>query len=204
MNKMILKTVVIGELETNCYILGSDKTKDAVIIDPGDDYEKIIEVLKENDLKARSIINTHGHIDHIGADYQFNLPILIHSEDAPFLTSPEEDVFIFFGRRFPPTKPSRLLKDGDRINVGDVDITVIHTPGHTPGGICLKYNNILFTGDTLFAGGIGRTDLPGGSYEELLKSIKEKIMTLDEDITIYPGHGPTSTIGDEKHTNPFL
>lgn len=201
---MILKTVVVGELETNCYIMGSKETKEAVIIDPGDDYEKIINVLKGHNLRARYIINTHGHIDHIGADYQFNIPILIHTDDSHFLTSPEDDVFIFFGRRFPPTKPSRLLKDGDKIIVGEMDITVVHTPGHTPGGICLKYDNVLFTGDTLFAGGIGRTDLPGGSSEKLLKSINEKIMALDEDITIYPGHGPASTIGDEKHTNPFL
>jgi len=201
---MILKTIVVGELETNSYILGSEKTKEAVIIDPGDDYEKIIECLKENGLKARSIINTHGHIDHIGADYKFDIPILIHKEDSHCLTNPEEDVFIFFGRRFPPTKPSRLLKDGDKISVGDIEITVIHTPGHTPGGICLKYDKILFTGDTLFAGGIGRTDFPGGSADELMESIREKLMTLDEDVTIYPGHGPTSTIGDEKRTNPFL
>ncbi|MBL7081560.1 MAG: MBL fold metallo-hydrolase [Candidatus Omnitrophica bacterium] len=199
---MILKTVVVGSMQANCYIFGSDKTKDVVVIDPGDDYEKISTCL--NGLNAKYVINTHGHIDHIGANTRFNLPILIHRLDNQLLKNPQLNLSFLLGFPFSSPEASRLLEEADTIRAGEISLEVIHTPGHTPGGICLKYDNLIFTGDTLFKEGIGRTDLPYGSQSDLMNSIKKKLLVYGDEVTIYPGHGPQSTIGEEKRNNPFL
>ena len=199
---MILKTIIVGSLEANCYIFGSDKTKDVVVIDPGDDYEKIAAALCG--LNAKYIINTHGHIDHIGVNEKFNIPILIHRLDNDLLTKPELNMSFSCGSAYSSPKAGRLLEEGDIVRIADLNLEVIHTPGHTPGGICLKYNNLIFTGDTLFKRGIGRTDLPCGSESELLNSIKEKLLICDDNVAVYPGHGPASTIGEKRRENPFL
>ncbi|MCM8798596.1 MAG: MBL fold metallo-hydrolase, partial [Candidatus Omnitrophica bacterium] len=149
-------------------------------------------------LNCLFILNTHGHIDHIGANNDFVFPIMIHQEDEEFLYNPEYNLSAPLGFPFKSRKAERILKDGEVIRAGGIDFTVIHTPGHTPGSICLKFNDYLFTGDTLFSEGIGRTDFPGSSEKELFKSIKEKIFTLDPEIEIFPGHGPSSTVGKEK------
>jgi glyoxylase-like metal-dependent hydrolase (beta-lactamase superfamily II) len=202
---MILKTIPVGDMRANCYILAKAPSAEAIIIDPGADYPKIESALNKDNLKPQVIINTHGHIDHIGANHKFGVPVWIHQLDADLLTSPVKNgslIFLQSAYKSPPA--SRLLEDGEEITVADITLKVIHTPGHTPGGICLKVDNILFTGDTLFAGSVGRTDLPDGSQRKLINSIKGKLLMFDDSTVIYPGHGPSSTIGNEKRTNPFL
>lgn len=195
---MILKHIVVGITEANCYLFGDAQTKEIAIIDPGADADKIKECIEQNSYLPRFIINTHGHIDHIGANDKFNLPIFIHKDDVSFLDDPSKNLSLWMGSSYKSPAPSRLLEDGDEIKIGNLILEVIHTPGHTPGGICLRYKDILFSGDTLFCGGIGRTDIPGGSEEALLKSIKERLFSLDDKITIYPGHGVSSTLEKEK------
>jgi len=187
---MILKTMVVGAYGTNCYVVGSESTKDGMVIDPGDEGDRILKVIKTAGLNIKQIIITHGHGDHTGAIDEIKKAtgagVAIHIDDAG-------DV----------TKPERLLKGGDMITVGDLRFLVIHTPGHSPGGICLFGHGVLFSGDTLFNYSIGRTDL-GGSMSQLMNSIFTKLLILPDSTKIYPGHGPASTIGEEKHSNPFL
>lgn len=200
----ILETICVGPMEVNCYILGCNRTKEAVIIDPGDDYDKIKSRLEEIGVSAKYILNTHGHGDHIGANGKFGLPVLIHKLDAPFLKNPMKNLSVTFGFTVSSPKAERLLEDKDRIEIGDLNLEVIHTPGHTPGSISIKCDDIVFTGDTLFCEGIGRTDLPYASEKDLFNSIREKLLVLPDSTKIYPGHGPDSTMGHEKEHNPFL
>ena len=204
LNKLILKVVTVGQMEANCYILGSKGRNQAIIIDPGDDYPRIANSLQESGLEAKLIINTHGHIDHIGANDKFGLPIWIHRLDADYLVNPGKNLSGLLGYSYTSPPATKLLKGGDKIKLDEISLEVIHTPGHTPGGISLKADNFIFTGDTLFCGGIGRTDFPGASEDVLVKSIKEKILALPDGVIIYPGHGPSSNIGKERRENPFL
>lgn len=201
---MILETVVVGFYEVNCYILGNEKTKEAIIIDPGADYEKIKLVLARHNLLPCYIINTHGHGDHIGANGSLSVPIYIHRDDADFLQDPKRNLSSFLGFSLHSPPATHLLNDGQQLNLIGFTLNILHTPGHTPGGICIRLDKILFTGDTLFAGSIGRTDFPYGNEEILLNSIKTKLLALDDDTLIYPGHGDPSTIKRERKTNPFL
>lgn len=208
---MYFRKLIVGPLQTNCYILACKKSKEAIVIDPGGEKEVeiIINDLKENNLNLRYIINTHGHIDHILGNKLLKestqASLLIHQLDADSLLQEINEKFsIFLGKEVSSPSPDRFLVDGEEINLGSLKLKVIHTPGHTPGGISLLVKEVIFTGDSLFAGGIGRTDLPGGSYFDLLNSIKERLLVLDDAITIYPGHGPASTIGWERKNNPFL
>jgi glyoxylase-like metal-dependent hydrolase (beta-lactamase superfamily II) len=193
---MFVKMWPIGMLLTNCYLVGHVKSREAIIIDPGTNREteakKILKAIESNGFKIKYIVNTHGHPDHTGANKIFkettNAPILIHEADAFMLKGPFAD---------------KTLHDGDSIQIGGIVLRVLHTPGHSPGSISLVGNDAVFTGDTLFAGSIGRYDLPGGSLEEIKKSLK-KLMILPDHLKAYPGHGPTSTIGEEKKHNPFL
>jgi len=202
---MILKTIVVGQNQTNCYILGCSDTKEAVIIDPGADTAEIKRAIKEAGVKPGFIINTHGHADHIASNKDFNLPIYIHKLDEPFLKSPYKNMSVFFGFFITSPPAGRLLEGGEKINLGKLTLEIMHTPGHTPGGICIKVempqwgvSTIVFTGDTLFKDGVGRTDLPGSSEKDLFDSINNKLMVLSDDVTVYPGHGPSSTIGRER------
>jgi hydroxyacylglutathione hydrolase len=205
---MILEILTIGALETNCYILGDEKTREAVVIDPGGDFGIIETHLKKLKLKTKYIILTHGHVDHIGALSQLKkatkAEILIHSKDSAMLYDPNQNLSIFSGGKIIATKADRLLEEGDTIRCDAIKLEVLHTPGHTPGGISLLTDKMIFTGDALFCGSIGRTDFPGSSYQELIDSIKVKLLTKDDDFIIYPGHGPSSTIGEERKNNPFL
>lgn len=201
---MIIKTIVVGMMEVNCYIVGDDSTKEVFVIDPGADYKNIKKFIDTNGLNPQAVINTHGHGDHIGADSEFGLPIWIHRADAEFLQDPSKNLSGAFGFLLKTKSASRLLQEGDVLTVGKVDLEVIHTPGHTPGSICLKTNGAIFTGDTLFCEGIGRTDFAYGSEQDIVRSIKEKLFGLDDDIVVYPGHGPSSTMGHEKHNNTFI
>jgi len=193
---MVINRLVVGPLETNCYIVSDDS--DAFIIDPGDEAQRIKKFLKDNKLKVHFIVNTHSHIDHIKADCQLGYPIYIHELEYLALEEPEKNYSTFMLGTFDPCKVSKKLSDGDKIKFNDLDIEVMHTPGHSAGGICLKTGKVVFTGDTLFRDGIGRTDLPDGSYEAIVTSIKNKLLCLADAVEIYPGHGEPSTIGREK------
>lgn len=203
-------TFTAGMFETNCYIVWCEKTKEAVVIDTSAEANKILNEIKKNQLILKYIINTHGHIDHISVNAEIKQStgalILIHKDDAWLLDieTQKSDRFAPMLLKIPSPPPDRLLKEGDIIKFGQEHLRVIHTPGHSPGGICLINKGIIFTGDTLFAQGIGRTDFPRGSYDQLITSIKEKLFVLDDNLETYPGHGPSSTIGYEKRYNPFL
>jgi glyoxylase-like metal-dependent hydrolase (beta-lactamase superfamily II) len=205
---MILETICVSPMQVNCYVLASSTDSRAIIIDPGDEKAKIERVLKKHNLKPEFIINTHGHIDHIGADDQFRIPVYIHKQDLALLQDPKLNLSSFFTSSFILKSNVKLLEDSENIELDQIQLEVIHVPGHTPGGIALLLkkpkDKILFTGDTLFCQGIGRTDFPGADEELLIKSIKNKLLKLSDDTVIYPGHGPASTIGEEKRNNPFL
>lgn len=207
---MFFKKLVVGWLETNCYLIGCKDSRKAAVIDPGgeEDVDLILNLLQENNFDLKYIINTHGHIDHIAGNKALKAKtkalLLIHKLDAHMLVDTNKNISIFTGKEICSSPADRFLEEGDEIILGSLKLTVFHTPGHTPGGISLALNNIVFTGDTLFAGGVGRTDLPDGSYQDLQKSIKEKLLILDDDKIIYPGHGPSSTIGEERRTNPYI
>lgn len=198
----------MGAYEANCYIIGCPQTKEAAVVDPGAEAGLVLSRVKSLGLTVKYIINTHGHIDHIGANARVKegtgAEVLIHPDDASMLTQPSGNLSIMMGQAVISPAADRLLNDGDKISVGEIEIRVIHTPGHTLGGICLDLGDRVITGDTLFAGSIGRTDFPGGSYDTLINSIKKKLLILDQATAIWPGHGPESTIGDEKSYNPFL
>ena len=205
---MILERIIVGPLEVNCYLIGCSQGSEVAIVDPGADPSEIITRIGSGHYKPLYIINTHCHIDHSGANTEiktrYDIPILIHQNDAPFLTE-SQDVSLQAILSAKPSPPAdRLLTEGDLINIGSLTLEVIHTPGHSPGGICLKFPEGILTGDTLFYRGIGRTDLPGGSYPQLIESAKNKLFTLEKNFPIYPGHGPFSTIGEEMDENPFF
>lgn len=203
-NSLILEAILVGTMGVNAYIVGDPVSKEAVVIDPGSDYSKIQKIINKNLLKLKYVINTHGHGDHIGADDEFNVPILIHHLDAEFLNNPTKNLSVYYGFSLKVVSPVRFLEDGHKIEIGNISLQVLHTPGHTPGSICLKYDNILFSGDTLFYEGVGRTDFPDASERDLFKSIKEKLFNLNDETIVYPGHGSSTTIGHEKENNPFL
>jgi hydroxyacylglutathione hydrolase len=207
---MILKTLVVGPFASNCYIVGSDSSKQGLIIDPGAEAKLILKSVNDLGLKIGLILVTHAHIDHIGAlaavKENTGAKFAIHESEAKaglgmfsrMLSS------VTGGSFSQPPKPDRLLKDGDTIDIDDIRFTVLHTPGHSPGGISLYGHGILFSGDTLFNHGIGRTDFPGCSYEQIMDSIQNKLMKLPDETIVYPGHGPATTIGEEKRGNPFF
>jgi len=195
---MVIERIVVSDFFTNCYIIGCNEEKVCGIIDPGSQGEKIKEIIESKDLKPVIIINTHGHFDHIGANNFFNLPVYIHKNDFKFLKDPEKNLSSFFSIPYICKNDVFEVKENDVIKIGKLKLEVLHTPGHTPGSICLKTGNILFTGDTIFSDGIGRTDFPEGDEEKLIKSIKTKILTLPDEIIIYPGHGEISELGRIK------
>lgn len=207
---MFLKRLVIGALETNCYLIACVKTKKAAVIDPGGEEgtDLILNLLQKNNFILKYIINTHGHIDHIAGNNSLKAKtealLLIHRLDADMLVDANKNFSSFMGKEICSPPADKFLEEGDEITLGILKLIAIHTPGHTPGGISLVLDNIVFTGDTLFAESIGRTDLPGGSYQDLQKSIKEKLLVLSDDTIIYPGHGPDSTIGEERRKNPYI
>ena len=205
---MIIKELVVGPLMANCFICGCSKTKEAVVIDPGGDADTILLSLADAKLKVKYIINTHGHFDHVSANGKMKdatgADILIHPLDAPMLEKLSSNA-AFFGVSVENSPPcDQTLEEGDTVSFGDVTLKVIHTPGHTPGGISLYTNGVVFVGDTLFAGSIGRTDFPGGNFNTLISSIKTKLFNMKDDIRVFSGHGPETSIGIEKRHNPFV
>ncbi len=197
-------TLEVGPLGANCYIITHVPSKDTCLIDPGGEPGRIKDFIKKNGLKPKFIINTHGHGDHILGNGYFGIPIYIHRLEKDFLTDPSLNLSGAFGASIKTPEASKLLEDGEKVYLNDLELEILHTPGHTPGGISIKLDGVVFTGDTLFAGSVGRTDLPDGDGEVLLGSIRKKLFTLDDDTVVYPGHGQESTIGIEKESNPFF
>jgi len=201
---MGIDTIIVGPYEVNCYIISNPETNHALIIDPGLDGDRIKQVLDKRKLIPCSIVNTHGHADHIGANSAFDLPIYIHEADTDFLTDPVKNLSLLHGISLTSPKASRLLHHGDVISLDFIEFEVVHTPGHTPGSICLKTKEAIFTGDTLFRGSIGRTDFPHSDGQQIMHSITTYITPLRDDVAVYPGHGPSSTVGWEKQHNFFI
>ena len=200
-------TLVVGRLQTNCYILQSDSA--ALVVDPGDEPERILRFLTDIAVKPSRIIATHTHFDHVlGVDSirdKFQIPFLIHHDDLSMLESMQSRVRQIMDFSVPPPpKVDQFLRDGESIAFGEDRVKVIHTPGHSPGSISLVGPRFVLTGDALFNQSIGRTDLPGGDLDTLVRSITERLFTLDDDTIVYPGHGPETSIGDEKLANPFV
>ncbi|MFC1938834.1 MBL fold metallo-hydrolase [Chloroflexota bacterium] len=208
---VIIDRTVVSPFATNCYIVGFELSREGIIIDPGDEAGAILEKVSNLGLDIKIIVLTHGHIDHIGAlkaiKEATGAEMVIHTGDAKSLRGKGGLIIsrLISGLSCPtPPPPDRLLEDGDSLAVGDRHFKVLHTPGHTPGGICLVGEGVVFSGDTLFNYSIGRTDLPGGSYRQLMESIQTKLMALPDDTIVYPGHGSETTIGAERTGNPFL
>jgi len=205
---VILKMLVVGPIQANCYILGCEQTKQAVVIDPGGDVDKILLALAKDHLRCVHIINTHGHFDHTAENKRLKevtgAQLIIHRDDAPLIANQASSGEMWGIRVDNSPPPDRYVKEGDLITFGDISLKVLHTPGHSEGGISLTTDKMVFVGDTLFAGSIGRTDFPGGDYESLLRNVREKIFPLGDDVVIYPGHGPKTTVGRERRSNPFF
>lgn len=204
---MIVETLVVGPLATNCYIVGSQSGREGMIIDPGGEAKRILKKASDLKLDIKLIVLTHEHMDHVDALREVKeatgADIAAHADDARTLGDGSLSVLLGISPpALPP--PDRLLKDGDKIDIDDLHFIVRHTPGHTPGGICLLGEGVVFSGDTLFNYSIGRADLPGGNYNQLIDSINSKLMVLADETIVYPGHGPQSTIGAERRGNPFL
>lgn len=219
--KLIHEVIPVGLLQCNCSILGDPETGEAIVVDPGDEVDRILEIIRRHKLKVRAIVSTHTHIDHVGGlaglHRATGAPVLIHDADMGLYRTLDMQAQ-WLGIRTPETVQIRdFVKEGDTLRWGGFVARVLHTPGHTPGSISLvvegeetpphghkKHSRRLIAGDTLFQGSIGRTDLPGGSFPEIMRSIHEKLLVLSDDIVVYPGHGDITTIGDEREHNPFL
>jgi hydroxyacylglutathione hydrolase len=204
---MIIRPLPVGPLQANCYIVGCEQTRQAAVIDPGGDSDRILMELAKETLKVTAIVDTHGHFDHIGANKAMKAatgaPLMIHRQDAPMLAHLSASAANWGLRGENSPEPDRLLEDGDTITFGEITLKVLHTPGHTPGGISLYTPGAVFVGDTLFAGSIGRTDLGGGDFETLITAIRTKLFTLPDETVVYAGHMQKTTIGQEKKYNPF-
>lgn len=206
---MILEGFPTGFLQGNCFIAGCEVTKEAMIVDPGDDAAKILATLEEKGLTAKLIVLTHEHIDHIGAvdavRQATNAPVAMHPSAYEYTAYQSQAAMMWLGRSMPRmNEPEMWLEEGQEISVGTLKFQVLFCPGHSPGHICLYGEGVLFSGDVLFQLSIGRFDLPGGDGHQLFRSIRDKLFILPDDTLVLPGHGPTTTIGQEKEQNPFI
>ena len=208
---MILEQLVVSPFQSNCWIFGCGETHEGVVIDPGDEAERILESVREHGLAIKYLIHTHGHLDHVGATAAMQRETkgltLIHEADQIMLDNLPAQAALFGGGDPEIPTVDQYIKEDDRIAFGRYVLTVLETPGHSPGGVCLKLDGSehgVFAGDTLFQNSIGRTDLWGGSSEQLIDSIQDRLLPLDDDTPVFPGHGPQTTIGAERRNNPFL
>ena len=207
-SKLQVEHLVVGPLFSNCYIVWDDKVKQGAIIDPGDDADIILKAVKELGIEIKYILATHGHFDHIGAvaplKKELGAEFLAHKDDFFFIEDGKNAAHRWGFDIEQPPKPDRFIEDGEKIKVGGFELEVLLTPGHSPGGVSFLYDRMVFCGDTLFQGNIGRTDFRKGSFEELAKSIKTRLYILPDDTIVYTGHGPITTIGAEKKYNAFV
>jgi len=199
----------VGPLACNCYVVGDDATKEAIVIDPGGDASALIEVLVELELRVTAIVATHAHFDHLIAAEAVRAhtgaPFYMHRDDRPLLDWFQESALMFLGMETgPPPEVDNDLSEGDLLKAGAAELTILHTPGHSPGSVVLVGDAAVFSGDTLFAGSVGRTDLPGGDTQTLIDAVKHKLFTLGSDLAVYPGHGPATTLERERASNPFV
>jgi len=203
-----VKRLVVPPLEANCWIVAAEGAQKAAVIDPGGAGPAILEAVQQLDATVAAVLLTHGHFDHMTAAVELadgsDAPIYAHAADAPMLARPQDQMPGFVDESVRGVEDMRAVVEGDEIEVGGLRLSVVETPGHSPGGVCYLAEGAIFTGDTLFAGGIGRTDLPGGDHRQLMASIRDKILSLPDATTIHPGHGPTSTVGHERRRNPWL
>ncbi len=208
MSDLLIETIVVSPLAVNCFVVGDAQAREAIVIDPGGDARKILTTLERLGVSVTAIVNTHAHFDHVGAVTAVRAatraPFLLHAEDAMLLQYAQQSAAMFGLAVSQPAPPDKFVQEGDVVTVGALALRVLHTPGHTPGGICLLSDKHVFVGDTLFQGSIGRTDLPGGDYATLMQSIHTKLLPLPDDTVVYTGHGPATTIGAEKKMNPFV
>lgn len=200
--------ILLPDFETNTWLLWDEDSREAILVDPAAPSPDLLKRIEELKLKVKYIINTHGHMDHIGGNSWFknhlSAPLMIHSADAPMLVNSAMNLSLFVGNPVSSAPPDVLLEDGMELSLGKYPVKVIHTPGHTPGGICLLADKFLISGDTLFEQSIGRTDLQGGNHQQIINSIKNKLFVLPDDVIVFPGHGPRTSIGMEKKNNPFV
>lgn len=205
---MIVETLPVGMIQANCYLLGDESTREAVVIDPGGDSPVILKALMAKGLKPSAILVTHGHFDHVeglaSLKRATGAPIFVHRSDLPLVRGMSSQGKMFGIRAEDAPEPDRFLEDGETVAVGQLEVKVLHTPGHSPGSLCYLAGKAVFVGDLLFAGSIGRTDFEGGDYAVLIRSVRTKIFTLPDDTVVYPGHGPATTVSMEKRTNPFF
>lgn len=205
---MILERLVLGGLQTNCYVLGDEESKECAVFDPADDADRIMSVVNRYGLKVKYIILTHVHIDHIMALDKLkkitDSKIVVHSAEANLLNDETGTLAQLFGAVPPESKADVTVSDGDTLCIGNAEVKFIHTPGHTVGGMCALCGDELISGDALFSESVGRTDFPGGDHSQLISSIKNKLLTLEDKICVHPGHGPSTTIGHERVYNPYL
>ena len=208
LDKLKVEPIIVGPLFSNCYVVWDESTREGVVIDPGDDANNILKTIKKLKVKIKYILATHGHFDHVGAvaslKKQLNVDFLAHKDDYFFIEDGKNAALRWGINIEQPPYPDRFINDKDKIKVGKFELKVISTPGHSPGGVCFLNDNMLFVGDTLFQGSIGRTDFRKGSMKDLTESIKTRLYTLPDNTIVYTGHGPITTIGDEKRYNAFV
>ena len=207
MGKLTIQSFAVMPFDENCYVV-SDDTGEGVVIDPGGMAKEILAYIREAKLSIKAVLDTHGHCDHIGANDAIRdateAPLYIHKEDGAMISDIRLNLSAFMGFKVISRPAEHLLSEGDKISFGNSELEVIHTPGHTKGGVCFVGDGVAFTGDTLFAGSIGRSDFPGGSEVELIGNIKKKLLALPDETKVYSGHGPSSKIGWERKCNPYL
>ncbi len=207
MGKLTIQSFAVMPFDENCYVV-SDDTGEGVVIDPGGMAKQILAYIREAKISVKAVLDTHGHCDHIGANDairdETGAPLYIHKEDAAMISDMKLNLSAFMGFRVISRPAEHLLSEGDKISFGQSELEVIHTPGHTKGGVCFVGEGVAFTGDTLFAGSIGRSDFPGGSERDLIGNIKKKLLVLPDETKVYSGHGPSSEIGWERRCNPYL
>ena len=205
---LLVHQLSVGPLQVNCFVVACQRTREAMVIDPGDDGPRILQLAESNGYQVKKIVNTHGHFDHIGANQPVKeatgAVLMMHEADLPLLQNARNHAQAYGLTVSPSPDPDKFLNEGDVFSVGEQSFSVFHVPGHSPGSICLLSDGHLFVGDVLFAGSVGRTDLPGGDFDALVEGVREKLFRLPADTIVHPGHGPDTTIGREKQMNPFV